>query len=156
MSGRDQESSPRREVRVSRVFPAPPKLVFNAWLDPDQIASWWAPEGCDVPRDSVEVDPRVGGRVHFSIIDPERGAVYAVRFEIVEMSEPGLLVLASEAQPELGLPHPMITRIVIDSEGAGTRVTVIQGPHTAEMEDRVSAGWVGSLDKLARLLAAAR
>ncbi len=141
-----------REVRVSRLFPAPRELVFSAWIEPDQISAWFAPEGCEVPRDTVDVEPRVGGRIHFEMLQAADEAVYPVRFEIVELSEPELLVLASEAQPELGLPHAMVTRVAFEVEGEGTRVTVVQGPHTDQMADGANAGWSSSLDKLERLL----
>jgi uncharacterized protein YndB with AHSA1/START domain len=150
------DPSPRaasaREVRITRVFRAPRELVFTAWIDPDQIAVWWAPEECEIPRDTVEVDLRVGGRIHFSMVETDSGVVYRVRFEIVEMSKPELLVLASDADPEIGLEYPMVTRVAFDVEGDGTRVTVTQGPHTEAMEDRAAGGWTGSLDKLERLL----
>jgi uncharacterized protein YndB with AHSA1/START domain len=141
-----------REVRITRVFRAPRELVFNAWIDPDQVAAWWSPEECEIPRETVTIEPRAGGRIHFSMIDPARGAVYQVRFKIVEISEPELLVLASDPEPEIGLPHRMLTRVVFEVDRDGTRVTVTQGPHTEEMQQRAAAGWLGSLAKLERLL----
>jgi uncharacterized protein YndB with AHSA1/START domain len=152
-SERSSKPAAAREVRVTRVFRAPRALVFNAWVDPDQISSWFAPDGCDVPRAGVDVEPRAGGRIYFEMVDAAQGAVYPVRFDIVELVQPELLVLASDPQPELGLPHAMVTRVVFEDEGQDTRVTVVQGPHTDEMEDAASAGWSGTLDKLDRLLA---
>ncbi len=150
------EPSPRpaspRDVRITRLFRAPRELVFKAWIDPDQVAAWWAPEECEIPRETVEIEPHVGGRIHFSMVELDGGAVYPVRFKIVEISEPELLVLASDPEPEIGLLHPMITRAVFEAEGEGTLVTVTQGPHTKEVQDRAAAGWLGSLDKLERLL----
>ena len=151
-----REPSPRpasgREVRITRVFRAPRELVFKAWIDPDQVAAWFAPEQCEIPRETVEIEPHVGGRIHFSMVDRQSGTVYPVRFEIVEISEPELLVLASDAEPEIGISYPMITRAVFEAEGDGTLVTVTQGPHTEEMQDNAAAGWLGCLDKLERLL----
>ena len=140
------------EVRVSRVFRAPRELVFRAFTDPDQIAVWWAPEGCEVPRESVDIVPSVGGRIHFSIVDSTSGEAVPVRFDIEEFSEPELLVFSSEPQPEFELPNRMITRVELDVHDDGTRVTVVQGPHTDEMRDRADAGWSGALHKLERLL----
>lgn len=136
------------EVRISRLFRAPRELVFNAWIDPDQIAVWCAPEGCEVPRETVDIDPRPGGRIHFSMVDSASGDVIPVRFEVLEISEPELLVLASEPQPEFGLPHPMLTRVVFEADGDATRLTLTQGPHTDEMRREASAGWGSTLDKL--------
>ena len=142
----------RREVRITRLFRAPRELVFKAWIDPDQVAAWWAPEACEIPRETVEIEPRAGGRIHFSMVELVGGAVYPVRFNIVDISEPELLVLASDPQPEIGLLYPMITRAVFEAEADGTLVTVTQGPHTAESETGATVGWLGSLDKLEKLV----
>lgn len=143
---------PRREVRITRLFRAPRELVFKAWIDPDQVAAWWAPEACEIPRETVVIDPRAGGRIHFSMVELAGGTVYSVRFNIVEISEPELLVLASDPQPEIGLVYPMITRAVFEPQGDGTLVTVTQGPHAEETQDGANAGWTECLDKLERLL----
>ncbi|MBV9681518.1 MAG: SRPBCC domain-containing protein [Solirubrobacterales bacterium] len=138
----------RREVRITRLLRAPRELVFRAWIDPDQIAAWWAPNDYEIPSETVEIDPRVGGRIHFSMVERAGEAVYPVRFEIVEISEPELLVLASDPQPEIGLVYPMITRAVFEAGGDGTLVTVTQGPHAEETQGGATAGWTESLDKL--------
>jgi len=118
----------RREVRITRLFRAPRDLVFKAWIDPDQVAAWWAPKHCEIPRDTVEIEAHVGGRIAFSMVELAGGAVYPVRFKIVEISEPELLVLASDPQPEIGLVYPMITRAAFETEADGTRVTLTQSP----------------------------
>ncbi|HEX4280556.1 MAG TPA: SRPBCC domain-containing protein [Solirubrobacteraceae bacterium] len=148
-SAREPRSAPA--VRIARVFTAPREVVFNAWIDPDQVAAWWAPEGCEVPRETVDIDARAGGRIHFSIVDRARVSSVPVRFEIVEIAVPELLVFASEAMPEVGL-LAMVTRVVFEDAGEGTRVTVTQGPHTDEMQTEAQAGWLGALEKLERLL----
>jgi len=141
-----------REVHIARLFGAPRELVFKAWLDPDQLAAWWAPEEGVIPRETVEIEPHIGGRIHFSMINRQSGTVYPVRFAIVEISEPELLVLASEPQPEIGLVYPMITRAVFEAQGQDTLVTVTQGPHTEQTQGGATAGWTEALDKLDKLL----
>jgi len=142
------------EVRITRLLAAPRELVFAAWIDPRQVASWWAPPGFEVPPATVEIDARVGGRIHFAMVALGGGAQYAVRFEILELSEPELLVLRSEAMPAVGLALPTITRVVLGEEGDRTRLTVTQGPHTEAMLPQALAGWAGCLDNLAALVAA--
>jgi len=142
----------RREVRITRLFRAPRELVFEAWIDPDQVAAWWAPDEYEIPRETVEIQPHVGGRIHFSMLALAGGAVYPVRFKIVEISAPELLVLASDPQPEIGLLYPMITRAIFEAEADGTRVTVTQSPHSKETQDGATAGWLGCLHKLETLL----
>jgi uncharacterized protein YndB with AHSA1/START domain len=143
-----------REVRITRVFQASREVVFGAWIDPDQVTAWFAPEACEVPRESVEIDARPGGRIHFTMVETGGGAVYPVRFEIVEISAPELLVLTSEPDPEIGVPNRMLTRVVFEVQGDETRVTITQGPHTDEMECPADIGWRESLDKLERVLGA--
>jgi uncharacterized protein YndB with AHSA1/START domain len=142
-----------REVRITRTFEAPRELVFRAWLDPEQIVAWMAPAGLEVPRSSVQVDARVGGRIEYSMVDPSSGQDYPVVFEIVEISEPELLLFESPAQPELGFPERTSTRVVFDEDGDGTTVTITQGPHTDETIQDAQAGWTSVLDKLDALLA---
>ena len=111
-----------RELQITRVISAPRELVFDAFVDPDQVAGWWAPQGLEVPRETVEIEARAGGRIHFTMVDSRGGAEYPVRFEIVEYSEPELLALASPAMPDVGILEPTLTRVVLSqsTEGASS------------------------------------
>src|ERR671929_88544 len=51
-----------QDVLITRIFDAPREQVFKAWIDPDEVAVWYGPAHMDVPRDSVRIDARVGGR----------------------------------------------------------------------------------------------
>jgi uncharacterized protein YndB with AHSA1/START domain len=143
----------RREVRITRTFDAPRELVFRAWTDPDQLAEWLAPAGLEVPRSSVEVDARPGGLIEYAMVDPGDGQRYPVRWEVIELTEPELLVLESPPQPEFGFVERMTTRVVFEEEGDRTRVSITQGPHTDETIQDADAGWSSVLDNLESLLA---
>jgi uncharacterized protein YndB with AHSA1/START domain len=150
MTSGDPSSQPPndREVRIARTIGGPRELVFRAFVDPDQVAEWWAPDGFEVPRESVAVEPGVGGHIHFTMAQSGGGPEYPVRFEIVEFVEPELLVFTSPAMPEVGILVPTRTRVTFEADGDSTRVTVTQGPHTDEMARSAEAGWQGSFDKL--------
>ena len=143
-----------REVRITRTFDAPRELVFRAWLDPDQLAEWLAPAGLEVPRPSLVVDARVGGRIEYSMVDPSSGEEDPVLFEIGQISEPELLLLESPPRPEFGFPERMTTRIVFEQDGDRTTITIPQGPHTGETAPDAQAGWTSILEKLEALLLA--
>jgi uncharacterized protein YndB with AHSA1/START domain len=143
-----------REVRITRTFDAPRVLVFRAWLDPDQLAAWWAPEGIEVPRSSISVDARPGGHFEFTYVDASLGQEYPLRMEIVEIVEPELLLFESPPAPEMGIPERITTRVVFEEDGDRTTVTVTQGPHTDEMIANAQAGWISVLEKLDVLLSA--
>ncbi|MDA1349562.1 MAG: SRPBCC family protein [Chloroflexi bacterium] len=51
-----------REVIVSRTINAPPRLVFEAWTNPDLFKRWWVPKSFPVSLLSCEMDVRIGGK----------------------------------------------------------------------------------------------
>lgn len=56
-----------------RTLPADPETVWSAWTDPDEAAQWFHPEGLSTPRDSVQMDVRVGGRYIYTMVDDTDG-----------------------------------------------------------------------------------
>jgi uncharacterized protein YndB with AHSA1/START domain len=141
-----------REVHITHVFDAPREAVFAAWTDPEQVAKWWAPDGFDVPPESVEIEPRVGGRFHLTLMESAGPGRFPFRSEIVEISEPQLIVLKAEAIPEAGI-EDTITRIAFEEDGGGTRMTLTSGPYTDEMRGNAEAGWLDLIANLERALA---
>ena len=139
------------EVRLTRTYAAPPEVVFRAWLDPAQVAEWWAPEGLEVPAESISLDARPGGRFTYTMVDPRSGQEYPVVFEYVEITEPELIVMSSPPAPEFSLPA-LETRVIFEPVGDGTRVTVVQARHTDETLTDAVAGWDSILDKLEAFL----
>jgi uncharacterized protein YndB with AHSA1/START domain len=47
-------------VVVRRTIAAPPKKIFDAWLDPIALAEWMRPG--EIRSTQAEIDPRVGGK----------------------------------------------------------------------------------------------
>lgn len=141
-----------REAGITHVFDAPREAVFAAWTDPEQVARWWAPDGFEVPTDSVEIEPRVGGRFHLTMMESAGQGRFPYRSRVIEFSEPQLIVLKAEAIPEAGI-EDTVTRVVFEEDGAKTRMTVTSGPYTEEMRGNAEAGWFDLLANLERLLA---
>ena len=141
-----------QHITISRLFAAPRELVFKAWTEPDQVARWFGPAGFHVPRESVEIDLRAGGRFNLRMEQGGSGREYPLSYEIVEFVEPELLVLRSDPNPSMGLPHGTVARIELHEEGGKTRMTLTDGPYAAEMGAGAGAGWEGAFDKLDALL----
>jgi uncharacterized protein YndB with AHSA1/START domain len=139
-------------ITITRVFDAPRELVFKAWTDTDQVAKWFGPAGFEVPRESVEIDLRVGGRFNLRMVGGGGGMEYGLRYEIVELVEPELLVLKSEPMPEVGLHHSTVTRIELRDDAGKTRMTLTDGPYPEEGGRGAAAGWKDAFDKLEALL----
>src|SRR5262249_25996500 len=142
-----------QKITITRVFNAPRELVFEAWTDPDQVAQWFGPAGFEIPRQSVEIDLREGGRFRLRMVRPDSGMEHPIDCEIVEFSKPGLLVLTSEPMPEIGLHEGTVARIELADEDGKTRMTVTDGPYTADGGSGASAGWKGAFDKMEAVLA---
>ena len=148
----DSATQSDRHVAIVRTFEAPPEQVFEAWVDPAQVAQWWGPECFETPADSVVIELRPGGRYDLLMVDTSSGNQYPVRQEILEVSVPELLVLRHEPMPEHGLLEAIMTRVEFHEQDGGTRVEVSGGPYSAEMGPNAEAGWNQQLDKLVRLL----
>jgi uncharacterized protein YndB with AHSA1/START domain len=151
MSESNPAETAEHQITITRVFDAPRELVFRAWTDPDQVAKWFGPAGFETPRESVEIDLRVGGRFNLRMVRGG-GAEHQLRYEIVELVEPELLVLKSEPMPEVGLHHSTVTRIELQSETGKTRMTLTDGPYPEAGGGGADAGWKSAFDKLEALL----
>jgi uncharacterized protein YndB with AHSA1/START domain len=142
-----------QQVLITRIFDAPPDLVFRAWTDPDHVAQWFGPDGFDTPRETVVIDVRVGGRYELTMVRKDTGAQFPVRYEIVELDPPRLLVLKSEPMPEVGMHDGTITRVELHDDGGRTRMTLSDGPYTEAAH--AETGWHAAFDKLDALMATA-
>ena len=141
------------EAYVSHRYDAPPEIVFAAWTDPEQVARWWAPDGFEIPPESVDIEPRVGGRFHLEMVEASGPGRFRYRAEIVELAEPELIVL--KAEPIAGTEIEVtITRVELVAEGGGTRMTVTSGPFTGEALENAKTGWNELVVNLERVLTA--
>ena len=140
-----------QQVLITRIFDAPRDLVFAAWTDPDQVAQWFGPDGFEAPRETVEIDLRVGGRFTLEMVRNETGARFPVHYEIVELDPPRLLVLKGEPMPEAGIHEPTMTRIELHDHGDKTRMSLTDGPYTQAAH--AESGWIAAFAKLNALVA---
>ena len=141
-----------QKILITRIFDTPRERVFAAWTDPDQVAVWYGPEHFDTPRENAHIELRVGGRWELTMVQRGTGTQYPVRYEIVELVEPELIVLRCEPMPEMGLPEGTVTRVEFHDHGEKTRMTLSDGPYPATGRGHAEAGWNGALEKLAVLL----
>jgi len=141
-------------IQITRIFDAPRKLVYRAFTDPGQLAQWFGPVGCSVPRDSVEIDARVGGHLRFVMTGPDvRSTVDATFTEVVENQ---LLSAEMEAAGVPGVTGSLRVhlRLEFHDEGNGkTRLELRQGPFAAgQLGADTRSGWESSFTKLDALL----
>jgi uncharacterized protein YndB with AHSA1/START domain len=139
-----------QDVVITRIFDAAREDVFKAWIDPEQLAAWYGPAQMQVPRESIHVDARVGGRWELTMVPRTGGEGFAIGYEILELVEPELLVMRSDPMP--GQPEGTLVRVELHEHGAKTRMTLTDGPFPAGGGRGAQAGYHAALDKLDALL----
>ena len=143
------------DLVITRIFDAPRELVYRAFVDPDQLAAWFGPVGWSVPRDTVDIDARVGGHQRFTMVsDDDPGVRSVVAGTFTEIVENELLVGEQRLHdPDVG-DIVMQLRIELHDEGGKTRMVLRQGPFGADLGTDAQQGWNSSFTKLDTLLGA--
>ncbi len=57
------------ELYIERIYDAPVKMVWDAWVDPKQVAQWWGPRGFTLANHSKDV--RTGGHWNYTMHGPD-------------------------------------------------------------------------------------
>ena len=121
------------EIHFSRIFDAPPSLVFEAMTRPEHVRQWWGRlgDGYDVPV--CEIDLRVGGKWRWVNKHPKGECAFYG--EYLEIDPPARLVYTEffEPFPDAG---STVTTILTDEAGR-TRMTVTATYPSREIRDTV-------------------
>jgi uncharacterized protein YndB with AHSA1/START domain len=145
----------RREVSLTRVFDAPPQLVWMAWTDPRHMAQWWGPKGFTNPV--CELDVRQGGAIRIHMRAPN-GAVHPMTGTFEEIIPPERLVFTAVARDHDG--NALLeahTTVTFEDVGGRTKLTVHAravgiAPIAPQMLAGMEMGWTQSLERLAELV----
>lgn len=77
------------ELKITRVYDAPVKAVWDAWTDPEQVAQWWGPRGFMITTHSKDLRP--GGHWSYTMHGPD-GTNYENKTLYFEVEECAKLV----------------------------------------------------------------
>lgn len=142
-----------REIRITRGFNAPRKLVFDAYTKPELVRNWlfgppgWSFEVC-------EIDLRVGGKYRYVWRGPEgtmgMGGVYR------EIQAPERIV-STEKFEEAWYPGEAVGTVVMTEAGGKTLVTTTvryesQDARDAVLKSPMEHGLKAGFDRLAELV----
>jgi uncharacterized protein YndB with AHSA1/START domain len=122
-----------REIRLTRLFDAPPRLVYDAMTQPQHVRRWWGRLDDEHSVTLCEIDLRVGGAWRFVGRGP-RGE-YAFNGVYREIEAPGRLVYT-----EIYEPFPDAESVVtstLTEEGGKTRLTITASYPSIEVRDTV-------------------
>ena len=141
-----------RELIVTRLFHAPPRIVFEAWTRPELLERWWAPQSAGMRLLSCEADVRVGGGYRFEF--RQGTAPHMVFFgRYTEVVPPSRLVWTNDESAD-----GAITTVTFEEQGDQTRLVLQELYPSQEALDRVFAGMEGGMpeqfDQLDELLVA--
>lgn len=140
-----------RAFAFERVLAAPPDVIWRHWVEPDLLASWWAPPPMTVTDCALE--PRRGGRAVLEYRDSE--GIYRSEGRVHTAKEPRHLVFDLTVRDTRGAASftgyfeltlaaiPDGTRLRLDLRIAETTIEAV--PFIAGIE----IGWGQVLDKLA-------
>ena len=136
-------------VRVQRVMPAAPEVVFDQWLDPESLAEWMCPRPVRVV--ALTLEPRVEGTVRFDIDDLGTRVLITGRFLAID--RPHLLRFTWR---ESVWPDPTADSVVnVAFEPLGDDQTLMTIEHSLlppDTFDEYQSGWAGVCDQLAAFL----
>lgn len=136
-------------VRVRHIMPAPPEVVFDQWVDPESLMEWMCPR--PVRCVAIDIDARVGGRLHFDLDDSGTPTTMTGRF--LEIDRPHRLRFTWSIST---WRDPTVASIVVvDFEPVGDDRTLMVIEHSLlppDVVDEHQTGWARTFDQLAAVL----
>ncbi|MBO0678701.1 SRPBCC domain-containing protein [Mycolicibacterium sp. S2-37] len=137
-------------VRVQRVMPAPPEVVFDEWLDRESLTEWMCPRPSRIV--GLVVEPHVGGTVRFDVDDDGASVLITGRFLAID--RPRLLRFTWSNS---NWPDPTVVSVVeVTFTPADDDQTLMSIEHSlvppTEFDD-FHRGWSDTFDQLAAQLA---
>jgi uncharacterized protein YndB with AHSA1/START domain len=141
-------------LTMTRVIPAPPDEVFDAYTDAEKQKIWFSLLSAEPGIVEIDVDLRVGG-VQRAKWGPSADQLFWEDQTFLEIDRPHRLVTSSTGGTPDG--DSMTTRIEITFEvnDGGTLMTVHQsGFPSADMRDFFTTyAWVGAFDRITAFFA---
>ena len=139
---------------ITRVFDAPRENVFDAWLDPLQIAKWIGPR--NIRAEVTELNAKTGGsyRIHMRGEDGN-GPIVSGQYREIRRPERLVFTWSWETPHPHGVAgHETMVTLTFRAVGQKTEMTLRHELFESQAaRDSHNQGWNGSFDKLAELLA---
>lgn len=147
------EATTPLQLRMSRVLPASPDEVFDAYTDAEKQKIWFSILDERPGIVEIDVDLRVGG-TQTTVWGPDRDTLFRETLTFLEIDRPHRLVTESTGSSPDGVTMTTLIEITFEPEGDATRMTVVQsGFPVPEVRDFfVDEVWNGALARIAAYL----
>lgn len=147
------------EMVITRTFPGPADLVFEAMTNPEHIRKWWGAGHGEMTV--CEVDLREGGAWHFAQVATSTGEEVSFSGHYKTIDRPGRLV-HTERFDNIDSPYSVIDTTYTETDGKTELRAVItyDSPETVQavidsgMEHGLQSSYDAIDDVLAELTAA--
>lgn len=140
------------EIYITRIYDAPVKMVWDAWVDPKKVAKWWGPRGFTLTNHSKDV--RTGGSWHYTMHGPD-GVDYPNITQFLEVEKYSRMVYDHGANQN----QPAMFRVTVNftEVGGKTKMEMTMALPTAEAAKETKkfikkAGGDSTWDRLAEYL----
>ena len=141
------------DLVITRVFDAPPELVYAAFTDTEHLKRWFGPHGFSIPR--CESDPHPGGVISLDMrFDDGDGECYPMTGTYVELDPPHRLVTLTQAIGPTGAAE-VEARNTFTFTNAGGKTAFTLRVHIVAVTELgrqylqgMEIGWSQSLEKL--------
>jgi uncharacterized protein YndB with AHSA1/START domain len=139
------------ELVITRIFDAPPSLVFKAWTQPEHMVRWLGPT--NFSASAVRIDLRPGGAWSAVITSPE-GKSHGMAGIYREIAPPERLAFTFAWDEEEA--QQMLIALTFRERDGKTEMTFRQtGFRSVESRNSHRDGWNECFDKLPGFLAQA-
>jgi uncharacterized protein YndB with AHSA1/START domain len=143
----ERSTDGRRRVVARRRMPAPPEIVYEAWIDANGMREWMCPG--DVISVEAVLDVRVGGSFRIVMKSKEREHVHLGTYQVVE---PASKLVFTWAAPETPNEMTLVTvEFLADGDESELVLTHERFPN-AETAERYEKGWGTIAKKFAAYL----
>ena len=136
-------------VRVQRVMPAAPDVVFDEWLDRESLQEWMCPRPVQVL--DVTVEPHVGGMVRFDL--DNSGTRVLISGQFLAIDRPRLLRFTWSNSDWADPTTESVVNVAF--EPVGDDETLMSIEHSLlppEEFENFHSGWTQTFEQLATVL----
>ncbi|HWE44710.1 MAG TPA: SRPBCC family protein [Caulobacteraceae bacterium] len=139
-----------RELVVTRLFDAAPRIVFKAWSNAELFRKWWVPKGAGITLLNCEMDVRTGGKYKLEFAHGDGSMAFYGKYLDVTPNE--RIVWTNDEGDEEGA----VTTVTFEDKGGKTLLTFHElYPSKQALDEAMegsAAGLPTQLDQLDELL----
>ncbi|HEX8616281.1 MAG TPA: SRPBCC family protein [Thermoanaerobaculia bacterium] len=137
------ERTSERELVITRTVNGPPRIVFEAWTNPELFRQWWIPKSFGLTLLSFEADIRTGGQYRLVFAHGDSGSM-AFFGRYVEVTPHSRLVWTNEENEDGG----PLTTVTFEESGDKTLLVLHElYPSKQALDDAIASGEKCGMDE---------